>query len=71
LAENPLFAARRVTSAFLDMLVLLTAPTLLNTAALLVRRPALVVAWEEVPAMTVFAFATRDSRVRIVPPLIK
>jgi len=66
-----LFAARRVTSAFLVMLVLLTAPIPLNTAALLVRRSALVVAWEEVPAITVSALATRVTRVRIVPPLIK
>jgi len=66
-----LFAARRVTSAFLVMLVLLTAPTLLNTVALLVRRPALVVVWEEVAAMAVSALVTRVSRVRIVPPLLK
>jgi len=58
-------------SAFLVMLVLLTAPIQLNTAVLLVRRPALVVAWEEVPAIMVYALAIRATRVMIVPPLIK
>jgi len=53
------------------MLVLLTVPIPLNTVALLVRRPALVVAWEEVAATVVSALATRVTRVRIVPPLIK
>jgi len=66
-----LLAARRVTSAFLVMLVLLTAPTLLNTVALLVRRSALVVAWEEVNAVMVSVSVTRATRVRIVPPLTK
>jgi len=52
------------------MVVLLTAPTLLNTAALLVKRPVPVVAWVEVLAIMVFALATRVIRVRIVPLLI-
>jgi len=53
------------------MPVLLTVPIQLNTAALLVRRPALVVAWEEVLATMVYALAIRATRVMIVPPLIK
>jgi len=52
------------------MPVLLTAPTQLNTVTLLVRRPALVDAWEEVLATMVYALAIRATRVRIVPPLL-
>jgi hypothetical protein len=58
-------------STFLVMVELLPALILLNTAALLVRRPVLVVAWEEAHAIMVSALAIRASRVRIVPPLIK
>jgi len=63
-----LSATRKVMSAFLVMLVPLAAPTLLNTVALLVRRSALEVAWVEVLAMMVFAFAIKVTRVRIVLP---
>jgi len=56
---------------FLVMPELLPALILLNTAALLVRRAVLVVAWEEVLVIMVFALVIRASRVRIVPPLIK
>jgi len=51
------------------MVVLLLAPIPLNTAAPLVRRPALEVAWVEELAMTVFANATMDSEGKIVPLL--
>jgi len=64
-------AARRVMSALVDMLVLSIAPTLLNIAALLVKRPVPVVAWVEVLAVMVSVLATRVTRVRIVPLLIK
>jgi len=48
--------------------VLLTAPIPLSTAALLVKRSALVVAWVEVlAAMTVFVLVIGVSRVRIAP----
>jgi len=67
LAASPFNAPRRVMSALAVMLVSLTAPTLLNTAALLVRRNALVVAWVEEPAKAVSVTVTRDTRVRIVP----
>jgi len=62
---------RRVMSALVDMLVLSIAPTQLNIAALLVKRPVPVVAWVEVLAVMVSVLATRVTRVRIVPLLIK
>jgi len=49
------------------MLVLLPAPTLLNTARLSVRRSAPVVAWVEVVVLTVFALVIMVTRVRTVP----
>jgi len=58
-------------SALVDTVVLLTAPILLNTVALLVRRSALVVAWVEENALTVPASVITVSRVRTVPPLNK
>jgi len=63
---SPLPVTPRVTSQSLDTVVSLTAPTQLNTAALLVKRSALVVVWVEVLAEAVFVLATRDTRVRIV-----
>jgi len=66
LAASPFFVVRRVMSVLADMLVLLTAPIPLSTAALLVKRSALVVVWVEVLAEAVFVLATRDTRVRIV-----
>jgi hypothetical protein len=44
-----------------------TVPILLSTAALLVRRYALVDAWVEVHVLMVLANAEAVSRVRIVP----
>ena len=70
LAASLLFAAERVMSVLVDMLVLLTAPILLSTAALLVRRSVLVVVWVEVLAITVSVSATRATRVRIVPSML-
>jgi len=68
LEASPLFVVRRVMSALADMLVSLTAPTQLNTAPLLVRRYALVVVWVEVAVIAaVSVFATRATRVGIVP----
>jgi len=49
------------------MVVLLLAPIPLNTAAPLVRRSALEVAWVEEPVTMVFVSAITDSRVKIVP----
>jgi hypothetical protein len=70
LVASLLNVPRRVMSVFLDMVVLLAAPTLLNTAAPLVKSPALVDAWEEVLAKTVSVFAIEDTRVKIVPLLL-
>jgi hypothetical protein len=61
-----LSAVRRVMLAFLVMLVALTAPIPLSTAVPSERRSVLVVVWAEVLAITVFALATRASRVRTV-----
>jgi len=61
-----LSVARRVTSASVVMLVLSAAPTLLNTAALLVRRSALVDVWVEVVATVESVLVTRVTRVRTV-----
>jgi hypothetical protein len=52
------------------IVVLLLAPILLNTAAPLVRRLALEVAWVEELAMMVFVNAIKDLRVKIVPLLV-
>jgi len=68
LEASPLFVVRRVMSALADMLVSLTAPIQLNTVPPLVRRYALVVVWVEVAVIAaVSVFATRATRVRIVP----
>jgi len=65
LVASLLSAPRRVMSAFLAMLVLLTAPIPSNIAPLLVRSLALVVVWVEVLATMVLASA-RPVRARIV-----
>jgi len=65
LVASLLSAPRRVMSAFLAMLVLLTAPIPSNIAPLLVRSLALVVVWVEVLATTVLVSA-RLVRARIV-----
>jgi len=49
------------------MLVLSAALTLLSTVALSVLRPVLVDVWVEVVATVESVFATRATRVRIVP----
>jgi len=67
LAASLFNAPRRVMSALAVMLVSLTALIPLSTAALLVRRNALVVATVEEPARAVFVSVTRAIRVRIVP----
>jgi len=68
LEASPLFVVRRVMSVLADMLVSLTAPIQLNTVPPLVRRYALVVVWAEVAVIAaVSVFATRATRVRIVP----
>jgi len=63
LVASLLFAPRRVMSVSADMVVSLTAPIPLNTAAPSVRRSAPVVAWVEVPARVVSAPVTRVTRV--------
>jgi len=70
LVASLLSAAGRITSVFLAMLVSLTAPILLNTAAPSERRPALVTVWVEVLATMVFVSAI-GVRVRTVLPLHK
>jgi len=65
LAASLLSAPRRVMSVSAVTVVLFTALIQLNTAALSVRRSALVVAWEEEPVITVSANAERDTRVKI------
>jgi len=68
LEASQLSAARLVVSAFPVMLVLSTAPTLLNTALLMELRPVLVVAWVEVLVKMVSVFVPAGP-VRIVPLL--
>jgi hypothetical protein len=65
LVASLLSAPRRVMSVSAVTVVLFTALIQLNTAALSVRRSALVVAWEEEPVITVSANAERDTRVKI------
>jgi len=65
LVVSLLSALRRVMSVSAVMVVLFTALTQLNTAALSVRRSALVVAWEEELAKMVSANAEKDTRAKI------
>jgi len=65
LVVSLLSALRRVMSVSAVMVVLFTALTQLNTAALSVRRSVLVVAWEEELAKMVSANAAKDTRAKI------